>query len=284
MKIDHNRHSLTRRALLRDAAIAAAACGAPFARAERTSPDAQWRLLVNEGVASNQSISMLAFRYRALGDYVSAQIKGHQMLIDPIVDIRRFVQQATAEQKPLVVFGKSVNQVALLVRDHGYHPLVRHPDPFKGSFIVPNDSPLRSATQLAGRRLILPDEFSATATLARAELRHTNILPQSMAYTKFVESAVTELVIGHADAAVVNAATAAAWVGKGGRVIGETQPVVNWSVLAAPSTPADTVSRLTDGLLAMNSLAPAILAEIGVKPWVRADKQEYLALLQYTGE
>ena len=46
------------------------------------------------------------------------------MLVDPIIDIRRFVQQALLEDKPMILFGKSVNQLSKLVRDHGYQPLV----------------------------------------------------------------------------------------------------------------------------------------------------------------
>jgi ABC-type phosphate/phosphonate transport system substrate-binding protein len=67
-------------------------------------------------------------------------------------------------------------------------------------------------------------------------------------------------------------------------VIGETQPVVNWSVLASPKAPPELVARLTDSLLAMNSRSPAILADIGVKQWQKADRKDYLALLDYTGE
>jgi hypothetical protein len=59
--------------------------------------------------------------------------------------------------------------------------------------------------------------------------------------------------------------------------------VVNWSVLASPKASPEMVARLTESLLAMNGQAGA-LAEIGVKQWARADRKEYLALLEYTGE
>ena len=68
-------------------------------------------------------------------------------------------------------------------------------------------------------------------------------------------------------------------------MIGETQPVVNWSVLAAPKVPVEVVARITDSLLAMNAThAGPLLADLGVKQWARADRKDYLALLEYTGE
>jgi ABC-type phosphate/phosphonate transport system substrate-binding protein len=67
-------------------------------------------------------------------------------------------------------------------------------------------------------------------------------------------------------------------------VLAETQPVVNWSVLASPSLPADVVAQLRDALLTMNSQASALMSGLGVKEWARAERQEYLALLDYTKE
>jgi hypothetical protein len=58
---------------------------------------------------------------------------------------------------------------------------------------------------------------------------------------------------------------------------------VNWSVLASPKAPPELAVRLTESLLAMNG-NPQLLAEIGVKQWQKADRKEYLALLEYTGE
>jgi hypothetical protein len=59
--------------------------------------------------------------------------------------------------------------------------------------------------------------------------------------------------------------------------------VVNWSVLASPKAPPELAARLTESLLAMNGQTQ-LLNEIGVKQWQKADRKEYLALLEYTGE
>jgi ABC-type phosphate/phosphonate transport system substrate-binding protein len=264
------------------AGIGAAAVGGFSASiAQQAAPS--WRLLVNEAVTADLSISMLAMRYRSWADYLGARISNKQVLVDPIIDIRRFVQQALSEQKPLVVFGKSVNQLAKLVRDQGYQPLVRRPEPYKAAFIVGRDSPIQNLAQLGGRKLLMPDEFSATTAVAKAEIRAQNVREPYMSHTRFQDTVAAQVSAGIAEAGVVNPTLAKRWQESGGRIIGETQPVVNWSVLASPKAPPELVARLTESMLAMNGQS-ALLSDIGVKQWVKADRREYLALLDYTGE
>lgn len=177
--------SCDRRTVLRSVA-AAALCASPVSWSQ--SAGDSWRLLINEAVTADLSISMLAQRYRTWADYMSSQIRARQVLVDPIIDIRRFVQQAQAEQKPLLVFGKSVNQLSKLVRDHGYQPLVRRPEPYKAAFIVPKNSGIQTFEQLAGRKLLMPDEFAATTAVAKAEIRRSGIREPYVSHTKYQET------------------------------------------------------------------------------------------------
>jgi len=269
-----------RRGLLRLAG-AASLCALPAAGwAQQTSGT---RLLVNEAVTADLSIAMLATRYRNWADYIAPVLRAKQLMVDPIIDIRRFVQQALGDDKPLVLFGKSVNQLSKLVRDHGYQPLVRRADPYRAAFIVPKGSTILTLGQLSGRKLLLPDEMSATSAVAKAELRHQHTAPY-ISHTRYQDSVAAQVASGMAEAGVVNPTIARKWKEGGGIVIGETQPVVNWSVLASPKAPTELVARLSDALLAMNSQSASILADIGVKQWQKADRKEYLALLEYTGE
>jgi hypothetical protein len=272
---------LKRRALLR-AGAAAALCAAPMGWAQTSGGGA--RLLVNEAVTADLSISMLAMRYRGWADYMAGLLRSKQMLVDPVIDIRRFVQQALSDDKPALVFGKSVNQLAKLVRDHGYQPVVKRPDPYKAAFIVPKGSPIREVAHLNGRKVLMPDEFAATTAMAKAELRRLNVRDSYVSHTRFQDSVAAQISSGLAEVGVVNPTIARKWRESGGTVIGETQPVVNWSLLAAPKTPPDLVNKLAESMLAMNGQAGGILSEIGVKEWARADRKDYVALLEYTGE
>jgi len=274
--------SISRRGALRSVA-AAALCASPMAWAQKAS-ETPWRMLVNEAVTADLSISMLATRYRDWADYMAAQIRNKQVTVDPVIDIRRFVQQAQSDQKPLLVFGKSVNQLSKLVRDQGYQPLVRRNEPYKAAFIVPAGSSIQTFADLGGRKLLMPDEFSATSAVAKAEIRRANIREPYISHTRFQESVANQIATGLAEAGVVNPTVAKKWKEGGGRIVGETQPVVNWSVLASPKASPDMVARLTESLLAMNGQSAGLLAGIGVKQWARAEKADYLALLDYTGE
>jgi ABC-type phosphate/phosphonate transport system substrate-binding protein len=271
---------LNRRTLLLRATGAAALCAVPVGWAQSTPSG---RLLVNEAVTADLSISMLALRYKAWADYLAPQLRLKQVMVDPIIDIRRFFQQAVADEKPLVLFGKSVNQLAKLVRDHGYQPLVARSDPYRAAFIVPKDSGIRDLGQLGGRKLLMPDESAATTAVAKAELRRRGVREPFISHTRYQDSVAAQVQMGLAEAGVVNPTIARRWKDAGGAVIGETQGVVNWSVLASPKAPPELAARLTESLLAMNS-QPALLADIGVKQWQKADRKEYLALLEYTGE
>lgn len=261
---------------------AAALCATPMVRAQSAPADA-WRLLINEAFTADLSISMLALRYKNWADYMATAVRNKQVMLDPVVNVKRFLEQARGDQKPLVVFGKSVNQIAKLVRDQGYQPMVRRADPYKSAFIVGANSSIQTMGQLAGRKILMPDEYAATTAVAKAELRRLNV-ESFVSHTRFQDAVAQQVALGAAEAGVVNPTIARKWKEDGGRILGETQPVVNWSVLASPKAPPDLVARMTDALLAMNTQAAPILGEIGVKQWARADRAEYVALLDYTNE
>lgn len=204
--------------------------------------------------------------------------------VEPVVDIQRFLAIAQGDLKPELVFGKSVNQLAKLVRDNGYQPLVRRSDPYKAAFIVSKGSTSKTLGDAAGGRIMMPDEFAATTAVARAELLRLKVGKADIRHVRYQESVAQQVQAGFAQVGVVNPTIAKKWVEDGGRVLAETQPVVNWSVLASPSMPAAACDALRQALLDLNTQQPALIAAIGVKQWARAETRDYLALLDYTKE
>jgi ABC-type phosphate/phosphonate transport system substrate-binding protein len=279
--IDSGRRSLAGAAL----AFFAAAAGLP-AHAQGSGKRA-WRLLVNEAVTGETNMFVLTSRYKPLADYLAEHAKErHAVEVEPVVDIKRFMGLARAKPHPDLVFGKSVNQVAKLVRDHGYQPIARRADPYKAAFIVLKDSPLQTLAD-AGRlkaKVVMPDELAATTAVARAELRRQNVAHGGEIHMKFQEVVAQQVKVGMAQVGVVNPTTARKWVEEGGRVIAETQPVANWSLVAAPEVRPEVVARLRDALLAQNGQAGSISAALGIKEWARAERDDYVALLKYTNE
>jgi ABC-type phosphate/phosphonate transport system substrate-binding protein len=245
---------------------------------------APWRFVVNEAVTGETNFFLLTNRYRPLADYLTSHLKGQSIEIEPVVDIQRFLAVAKATPRPELIFGKSVNQLAKLVRDQGYQPLVRRSDPYKAAFIVGKDSPIKTLADIGKSRIIMPDEFAATTAVARAELHRNKLENLNVMHVKYQEAVAQQVQSGLGQVGVVNPTTAKKWVEGGGRVLAETQPVVNWSVLASPTMPAEMVKHLRDWLLAMNTNATPALASMGVKEWAPAEPKDYLALLQYTRE
>ena len=234
-----------------------------------------WRLLVNEAVTGETNIFVLTSRYRPLADYVTEHVRGkHAIDIEPVVDIKRFMTLAQASTKPQLVFGKSVNQLAKLVRDQGYQPLVRRADPYKAAFIVAKDSPLKALADAGASKakIIMPDEYAATTAVALAELRRQKIEGVGVVHTRYQEAVAQQIKTGFGHIGVVNPTIARQWVQEGGRVLAETQPVVNWSLLASPEVPEDAVISVRDALLAMNTQAPNVMTSLGVKEWARAER------------
>lgn len=262
---------------------------APSAWAQTAGPAKKstappWRLVINEAVTGDTNLFLLTSRYQPLADFVGAQFKGRAIGIEPMVDIQRFMTLAQGKSKPDLVFGKSVNQLAKLVRDNGYQPIVRRSDPYKAAFIVDKDSRYKTLADTATAKIIMPDEFAATTAVARAELRRQNVTKAEIIHVRFQESVAQQVKAGLAHVGVVNPTIARKWVEQGGRVLAETQPVVNWSVLASPSLSAEQVGHLREVLLSMNTQAQSAMGAIGVKEWAPAERKDYIALLDYTKE
>ena len=130
----------------------------------------------------------------------------------------------------------------------------------------------------------MPDEYAATTAVARAELRRQNVTKATIVHMRYQEAVAQQVKAGTAQVGVVNPTTARKWQQDGGRVLAETQPVVNWSVLAGPSLSAESVAHLRDTLMSMNTQASTVIAALGVKEWARAERKDYLDLLDYTKE
>lgn len=279
--------SPVRRQLCNTLGLAALLASAP-AWAQKPAPakngSAPWRMLINEAVTGETNFFLLTARYQPLAEYVTQRSKGRQIGIEPIVDIKRFMALAQGKSKPDLVFGKSVNQLAKLVRDNSYQPVVRRADPYKAAFIVGKNSQIKSLADIGAAKIIMPDEYAATTAVARAELRRHNMANAAVVHVRFQEAVAQQITTGLGQVGVVNPTIARKWAQDGGRVLAETQPVVNWSVLAAPSMPAEAVEQLREVLMSMNTQAAPVLGALGVKAWAKAERQDYMALLDYTKE
>jgi ABC-type phosphate/phosphonate transport system substrate-binding protein len=287
-----SRHALARgrRRFLIGTAAAVAGFGVQAEGTTHRKPaDREWRMLINEAYTGDSNLFILTSRYRPLADYLSSQLRSRPTIeVEPVVNVNRFIELAQQASKPELVFGKTVNQLAKLVRDHGYQPVARRADPYKAAFIVASSSPIRTLADASQRKakIIMPDEMAATTAVAKAELRRLKADQVQVVHTRYQEAVAQQVSGGFAEVGVVNPTVARKWAQEGGRVLGETQPVVNWSLLAGPTLPEAEVAQLRTALLALNTntQAASVMGSLGIKEWAAAEKQQYLALLDYTKE
>lgn len=278
--------SIQRRDCLRlGAGVALFGSGFAWARV----PDGKLRLTVNEMLTGDHNAYLLAGKYEPFAHFLSRQMKDkHAPEVEVIVNLNDFVRRAQSSSKPDLVFGKSVNQLAQLVREEGYVPLVKRPDPYEATFITGRNSGLRSLADVKGRKVCLPDELSATTALALAALRDAGVPRDQLQLkmTRFQEAVVQQVGSGFVDVGAVSPGLAQQWAGSGGIVLARTKPVTNWSLLAAPHLDAAQVARLTATLVGMHDTpeGAGILSQIGIKQWVKAERQEYHAMLDYLGQ
>jgi ABC-type phosphate/phosphonate transport system substrate-binding protein len=277
--------SLSRRDCLRlGAGLAAFGSGLAWAKV----PDGKLRLTVNEVLTGDHNAYLLASKYEPLCQFLSRQLKEKSSPeVEVIVNLNDFVRRAASSAKPDLVFGKSVNQLAHLVREEGYVPLVKRPDPYEATFITSRNSGLKTLADVKGCKVCLPDENSATTALALAALRDVGVPRDQLrlTMTRFQEAVIQQVGSGFVDVGAVSPNLAQQWARDGGVVLARTRAVTNWSVLAAPHLNAAQVARLTETLVGMHETAEGaeILSLIGVKQWVKAERQEYYAMLDYIG-
>ena len=191
---------MRRRHVLGGLAAAAAGFGVQAQGSPRkgAAPEHHWRLLINEAFTGESSIFVLTARYRPFADYMSNQFRERPAIaVEPVVNVTRFLELAQADTKPELVFGKSVNQLAKLVRDHGYQPVVRRADPYKAAFIVAKDSPWASIKITCARR-------TSSARRLRLRTRRSNSVRSSVVNVSAIWRRILPLVIQWLQATSIN--------------------------------------------------------------------------------
>jgi ABC-type phosphate/phosphonate transport system substrate-binding protein len=243
-----------------------------------------WVFGINEGALTEQNSILMTEKYQAFADYLGKHLKGKRIKAVPTVDIQRF-EKYLADGRYALVFGKSVNVLAKAVRDQRYQPLAKREDAYKAVFIVPKDSTLKTLAELKGEKVLLPDERTYTSQLGLATMREAGLNPAqlSLQHTRFQEAVAEYVRLSGAAVGLVNPTAGKRWVESGGRILAETKGFVNWSVLAAPDMRGTDVQQLTEILTQMKDSAEGreLLKSLGVPAFVKADKQDYLALMKF---
>jgi ABC-type phosphate/phosphonate transport system substrate-binding protein len=241
---------------------------------------------VNEGATTSVTHVELLQRYAPLANAMETALR-RPVKVEVYPDTGRFRSELERQRRFDLVFGKTVNLLAGMVRDKKYQAIVKTKNPYVAGFITAKDSPIKKATDLRGKVVMMPERVFTTK-LGEAKLRELGFKENEVTirYTRFQEAVASSVENGSADIGVVNPTVKQEWLKKGNPVLLEAKAVPNWSIIASSTlTPAE-INRLRNALIALKDSehGSEVLKNISVPEFVAATNAEYVELLKYIGE
>ena len=169
------------------------------------------------------------------------------------------------------------------VDQFGYQPLVRMQEPFISLIMVPDDSPLRSVSDLKGKIIATPPAFVPVVYMARHALKEAGLIPgkdvQLKAF-KSVDSCFQQVLIGTADACITPPFAVAVIEEKMNmqlRALLKTTSIPNLSIVVHERIPADERKRLKNIFLSwkQDNAGKELLDRMKTQGFVPAIDKEY---------
>ena len=241
---------------------------------------------VNEGATTSVTHVELLQRYAPLADAMETALR-RPVKVEVYPDTGRFRSELERQRRFDIVFGKTVNLLAGMVRDKKYEAIVKTKMPYVAGFITMKGSPIRTPADMRGRVVMMPERVFTTK-LGEAKLRELGFKENDVTiqYTRFQEAVASSVETGSADVGVVNPTVKQEWLKKGNPVLLEAKPVPNWSIIASPTLTPTEINRLRNALIALKDSEHGneVLKNISVPEFVAATNTEYVELLKYIGE
>jgi len=284
------RRNLSRRLLqLMLLAAALAAGSASFAQTQPASPETRLVLAVNEGGAANADAADILFRYQEFGELVEKALRARVSIVN--ARGRDRLKENLKSHAYALLLARPNDVPAEAVRDFGYQPVVSAKEPYQTLFIVVKTSPIKTISDVKGRTILTPDQYSNMWRAANAMLRDNKIDMSREAVRSMRDQAAIawSLENGFFDVGVVNSASGVgrSWEKNGGRVIARSRDQINMPLIASPKISTAQVERLRAALIALDSTesGQAILKKIGMPAGFKdTPRQAYLDFLTWLGD
>ena len=260
----------------------------PKARASKEEPVVKERLVfaVNEGATTSVTHVELLQRYAGLAQSMEDALR-RPVKVEVYPDTTRFRSELERQRRFDIVFGKTVNLLAGMIRERKYQAIVKTKTPYVAGFITMKGSPIKTPADLRGRVVMMPERVFTTklgeATLRELGFKETDV---TIRYTRFQEAVASSVENGSADVGVVNPTVKQDWLKKGNPVLLEAKPVPNWSIIASPALTEAELARLRRVLIGLKDSegGSEVLKNISVPEFVAATNAEYVDLLKFIGE
>jgi ABC-type phosphate/phosphonate transport system substrate-binding protein len=280
------RRNLSRRLLQLVLAPAIAVASAALAQAPTAG---SLVLAINEGGAANADAADILFRYQEFGEAVEKALRVKVSIVN--ARGRDRLKENLKSHAYALLLARPNDVPAEAVRDFGYQPVVSAKEPYQTLFIVVKTSPIRTISDVRGKTILTPDQYSNMWRAANAMLRDNKIDMSREAVRSMRDQAAIawSLENGFFDVGVVNSASGVgrSWEKNGGRVIARSRDQINMPLIASPKLSAVQLERLRAAIIALDSTesGQAILKKIGMPAGFKeTPRQAYLDFLAWLGD
>lgn len=242
---------------------------------------------INEGVTYRSNPLETQERLQAVTDDLS------RLLRTPVkvAVMSRYdeLQKGLAEQRFAMAWVHPTHHAVRAMTQSGYHlaALTKGYTEYRASFFVNPGSPLKSLTDLKGKKIGAPDQDSITSVLVRATMRDAGLGQESpVTYVRY-QDAVPFMVEHGMVAAGASAASSVLkeWQGKGGSVVATSKPVPIKLMLVSGKAPAGTLERATEYFTGLEQArdGKARLDALRVSGFVPFDEEPLKAIGKWLG-
>ena len=242
---------------------------------------------INEGGSGNLDATEILLRYEEFIRIVEKAI-GARLILVAVRDIQ-VLQRSLETSAYAFVLSRPADMLAQAVRDYGYTPVAVSREPAYCLFIVPKDSPLKSISDVRGKRIVTPDRYAYMWRVAFAMLRDNHIAMGRENVRSMRDQAAIAWSMENSffDVGIVASFSPAGrtWEKKGGRVIATSPEVPNTPVIASKKVSAAQVARLSETLIALDSTeeGKAVLKKINVAAFKPTSTKVLIDLLNWLG-
>ena len=277
------RRKLSRRLLERVLVPALTAFAAAFAHGQPAPTSIVFA--INEGGSGNADAADILFRYQEFGEVVEKALRVKVSIVN--ARGRDRLKENLKNHSYGLLLARPNDVPAEAVRDFGYQPVVSAKEPYQTLFIVVKTSPIRTISDVRGRTILTPDQYSNMWRAANAMLRDNKIDMSRETVKSMRDQAAIgwSLENGFFDVGVVNSVSGVgrSWEKNGGRVIARSPDQINMPMIASPKISAAQIQRLRAALLAMDTTenGSAVLKRIAVTGFKEASSESFIDLTKW---
>jgi len=246
-------------------------------------------LAINEGGSGNADAADILFRYQEFGEVVEKALRVKVSIVN--ARGRDRLKENLKNHSYGLLLARPNDVPAEAVRDFGYQPVVSAKEPYQTLFIVVKTSPIRTISDVRGRTILTPDQYSNMWRAANAMLRDNKIDMSRETVKSMRDQAAIgwSLENGFFDVGVVNSVSGVgrSWEKNGGRVIARSPDQINMPMIASPKISAAQIERLRAAIIALDTTesGQAILKKIGMPPGFKeTPRQAFVDFLAWLGD